>query len=80
MAGNTGRMTTEALEARGPRMILWSIVAVKNYHAQRVGFAITQEGHMPVPYMLYAHKKARRYAISYNIGYLLRLARAASNP
>lgn len=75
MAGNTGRMTTEAVEARGPRMVLWSIYGLKEYHRRRIGFAITREGQMPVPYLHYAKNYARRYAMSYSLSYLLRLTR-----
>lgn len=79
MAGNTGRMTKEAVEARGPRIVLWSILALKNCHTQRVGFAITREDHMPVPYLHYAQNYARRYAMSYSLRYLLRLTQGAED-
>lgn len=78
MAGNTGKMTREAVESRGPRMVLWDIHRLLNCRTRRVGFAITRDGkQMPVPYMHYAHGKAHRYAMSYSLSYLLRLARAA---
>lgn len=53
MAGNTGKMTREAIAARGPRLAL-----VKLLNGQ---FGIVSEDHIPPNALIYARSYTRRY-------------------
>jgi hypothetical protein len=83
MAGNTGKMTTEAVIARGPRIRLTGIYA----GTRRLVFVISREGDSifcPTATARYSEIRSRLgpftyqpYARSYSLPYLLRIGRAA---
>jgi len=74
MAGNTGKMTAEAILARGPRMQLSAVYI----GGERIGFFIGCEMEVWVtPNPRLKNSDCRCYARSYSLPYLLRLARAA---
>lgn len=74
MAGNTGKMTTEALLARGPRMRLCAVY--DGY--KRLGFVVYRDPDSPIGLGItkLKHPAYRTYAHSYSLGYLLRVGKA----
>lgn len=80
MAGNTGKLTAENLEARGPRMRL---LTVRRYRNQ-IGMVIAKEGQEPFRDGIRESQVVHQfgtptyasYSSSYTLGYLLRIAKA----
>jgi hypothetical protein len=68
MAGNTGKMTREALEARGPRMVLGEV----RFSETKSALIIYREGAVP---LLPGNYKLFTWSRSYSKSYLLRIAR-----
>ena len=66
MAGNTGKMTKEAIVKRGPRKVL-----IRVYDEGKPVFMIAIEGQEP--------KCGRILARSYSESYLLRIAKSQAN-
>lgn len=83
MAGNTGRLTSEQLAARGPRKRLLCL-----YRGRvRIGFFIALEGDgAPLRGDLRYHRSPvyhlhyKTFACSYSLAYLLRIGKANKDP
>ena len=74
MAGNTGKMTREALAARGPRMVL---AEVRFNNEMPSLWLIYREGASPVvPSYNY---RVFEWSKSYTLSYLMRIARTMAN-
>ena len=80
MPGNTGRMTSEAIDARGPRLCLTGIYDGRTF----LGFVIRREGVdgtiiNPAARLSGKLKNPRYtpYGTSYSLRYLLGIGRAA---
>lgn len=74
MAGNTGKMTNEAIIARGPRMRLLAVYS----GVSRIGFVVMRDPNSPVGLGTTKLERPsyRTYANSYSLGYLLRIGSA----
>lgn len=68
MAGNTGKMTAEALAARGPRMVLGEV----RFSETKSALIIYREGAVP---LLPGNYKLFTWSRSYTLSYLLRIAK-----
>lgn len=76
MSGHTGKMTVDAIRARGPRIRLVCIQS----GSKHVGFVIGREGDtfLTAGATRIMHPVYWTYARSYSLGYLLRVARVVS--
>lgn len=77
MAGNTGKMTSEAIAVRGPRLVLLEI----QKHGKRIGFVIARVSQLPLnqaPYMIVGDVRVSHYAQSYTLAYLRRIVKGVS--
>lgn len=72
MAGNTGKMTSEEIEARGPRLQLLSVV--NPFIAKGRRYVIAREGQFPITPKL-DRIYSRVYATSYSLSYLMRIVK-----
>ncbi len=68
MSGNTGKMTNNEIEKRGPRMVL------VNYRGN--GLMIHRDNHEAINYFNYVHADVRQLARSYSLSYLMQIAKA----
>lgn len=85
MSGRTGKMTAEAVAARGPRFILTSV-----FHCEKfIGFVIRKEGPEGMTVFNQSPSSARllmsyhrftfaTYAKSYSLKYLLQIGQSGS--
>ena len=73
MAGNTGKMTREALEARGPRMVLGEV----RFSETKSALIIYREGAAPLlpGSLVSGNYRLFTWSKSYTLSYLLRIAK-----
>lgn len=80
MAGTTGKMTREAIAARGPRMVLHRI----NLPSGDIGYVVSRYGQQNSPFSDSKSKVLmcdfEQYARSYTLTYLMRIAKAMAAP
>ena len=70
MSGRTGKMTAEALAARGPRMVLGEV----RFSETKSALIIYREGAIPLATLL-GDYQLFTWAKSYTLSYLLRIAK-----